>query len=323
MTVQKFGMTEINKHCHPYINPAVPLFTYRICKKILKIFLCLSIFFVEWFYKTWKCYCMNIPQIKINFAQNYQHNRVTNPLNKTSCLSKDTVSFGENVQIMSDLRDIDITFSDDEVFEQLIPQHKGMVYKKVKNRDGSVKKVPTEVEIVNDGNGYFIFNDGKKLVGIAVLRYYKKDYDYDDVDFNALHKDYKEEGIVGDRIEVDYIENNDEAKYGGVAHLADLLEVACCKKLGIKPNIVSLSLANASPLHYKRGKRFVPFELYCRKYNDIYKGKEPNDILKEIVEATPYGRKFNTSKIKHAFLMYMPEDLINKYEAELEEHPIF
>ena len=270
---------------------------------------------------------MNISSLKFNFniLKNNDSNKVTYPLSYKNNQQKDTFTFKGNTEnsCSNDFANeiMQLLYNNDEL-NKLVPKHKGVIYKKVKDEKGNViKKIPVEVDITKPKSDEFHFiKDGKKLGSVKLS--YISDEKCKEESSDCTYKNYEEEGIVGDRIVVDYVRNFDEDEYGGIAHLADLIEVAACKELGFKPNVVSLSLEEAAPTHYVRGKRFVPFEKYCRKLMDIY-GKEPNDIVGEIVKNTPKGEKFDTSEIKHSFLTYMPKELIAKYEEELKDHPIF
>jgi len=261
---------------------------------------------------------MKINPIQFNFVQARPQNTVNRSLYMNNELQADTFSFtGANKKDKKP-----------KTLDDLVPKYKGIIYKKVRDKDGNIVKIPQEVNIVNRSCGTFDFDVDGNLVGYARLSYLPKEYCEKDSEFydGYLSKNYEDLGIVGDRIEVDFVENEKEKKYGGVGHLADLIEVACCKELGFKPNVVSVSLADAAPMHYKRGKRFVPYERYfseseLKDYN--LKGKDPNETVREIIESTPKGKKFNTSELKTDPLMYMPKEMIKELEKELKEHPIF
>ena len=202
----------------------------------------------------------------------------------------------------------------------LVPKYKGIIYEKIKDENGNiVKKVPVEVDIIKDKPYAFTFMLGKKKIGELSLCYISKK---ECNDGKNLHKNYKNLGIVGDRIVVNFVENLDQNKYGGIGHLADLVEVACCKEMGFTPNVVSYSVREAMPLHYLRGKRFVPFKEYEPYYLSFYNNKNPDEIVENIIR-TSKGKVFNTTKIMHPLLMYMPKDMIKKLEEELKEYPIF
>ncbi|MBQ6516122.1 hypothetical protein IJI31_02970 [bacterium] len=261
---------------------------------------------------------MKINSIQFNFIQNRPQRAVTCPLCMNNSLSADTVSFSGKSDEEDESKKID----------DLKPKHKGIIYKKVRDKDGKIIKVPQEVKIIKRSGGTFDFKDGKELIGYARLEYIpashcQKDSMYYD-DYTT--KNYEDLGIKNDRIEVEYVKNFDEKRYGGIGHLADLIEVAACKELGFEPNVVSVSVPSAAPLHYMRGKRFVPYDRYLdefemKKYD--LEGENPNDTIKGIIENKPEKGGFDTSSLGFELLMYMPKDMIKELEEELKEHPIF
>lgn len=263
---------------------------------------------------------MNILQINFNSAYQRPQNRVNTALRLNNQLQSDTVSFTRKSTIEKSR----------DTLGKLFPKHKGIVYKKVKDENGNITKVPVEVDIVKSNDDTFEFMLDRESLGYVSLTYIsKKDCikeikNYDGSDL--LHKNYKLYGINGDRIVVDYLLNESGGEYTGIGHLADLLEVAVCKELGIKPNILSISTKKAAPFHYKRGKRFIPYVQYCDKglmrMHKLY-GKYPNELVEEIVKNTPEGKKYDTSSLKVSPLMYMPKEMVKELETELEEHPIF
>ena len=265
---------------------------------------------------------MKITPIQFNFVQSKPQNTVSNPVSMIRMnkgLQCDTVSFSANA--VSSHED----FYGREKLRELVPKHKGIIYKKVRDKDGNIiKKVPVEVDIVKIYADTFSFElDGEDL-GYVELSYISKKNCRKARNDNYLYKDYKEEGIKGGRIIVDMLENDAEDEYGGIGHLADLLEVAVCKELGIKPNVVSESFSDATPMHYKRGKRFVPYEKYVSKGAlRSLKGQNPNKSVKEEIDRTLEGEEFDTPDLYHELVMYMPKKMIKELEEELKEHPIF
>lgn len=203
--------------------------------------------------------------------------------------------------------------------EELVPKHKGIVYEKIRDENGNViKKVPVEVDIVKDTPKSFVFMRDQDIVGELKLEYVEGSWNG-----RMLRKNYRKHGVTGKRIEVNFVKNIAPEKYSGIAHLSDLIEVACCKEMGFKPTVVSYSINKVAPLHYLRGKRFIPFNEYNTYYSNYYEGCDPNEIVADIIKRTPKGEKFDTSEIKHSFLMYMPKEMIQELEEELKEHPIF
>ena len=258
---------------------------------------------------------MKITPISLNYIQqNKSQSAVSSLLHMNNALQADTVSFsGKDEEQKA------------KMLYDLYPKHKGIIYKKVKDEDGNVtEKIPVEVDIVKQYDSFCFVRDGK-ILGYVQLTYVPEE-DRKDVKHDYLYRNYKKEGIIGDRIIVDYLKNKYEDKYCGMGHLGDLVAVDACNKLGIEPNVVSESVPDAAPLHYMRGKRFVPYKKYLDRYDrkskDIF-GKSPNETVKKIIENTPKGERFDTSEITQMPLMYMPKEMIKELEEELKEHPIF
>ncbi|MBQ6516120.1 hypothetical protein IJI31_02960 [bacterium] len=270
---------------------------------------------------------MNINAINFNAFQYKQNSKVTNPSPRFGQLMQDTVEISQkpvqNEPFSLTDSILNMLYGTDKI-ESLEPKHKGIIYKKVKDKNGKViQKIPIEVDIVKSRADKFEFEHKGETIGYVELSYVPEDKCKDDTD-EILYKNYKEEGVVGDRIIVNFLYNKNPDEYGGIAHLADLLEVAACKELGFEPNVVSETLDDAAPLHYQRGKRFVPYEKYCDERTlERLKGKNPNEIVKKVIEDTPSGEKFKKPALCSETVMYMPKDMIKELEEELKEHPIF
>ena len=262
---------------------------------------------------------MKINPIQFNLIQSKPQNRVSCPLRMNNSLETDVVSFTRRRQIPEE--------TPEEKMEKLVPQNGGFIYKKVRNKKGEIKeKVPVKVDITKKESGEFDFVHNGKIVGYTRLRYIPAS-ECSEKFFGGLDKNYKELGIEGDRIEVKFVANENEENYGGIGHLADLLEVDACKKLGFEPNVVSYSFSTAAPFHYMRGKRFVPYDMCCTESTiNRYglSGEDPNETVKEIIKNSKKGDDFDTTPIKQGFLlMYMPKEMSKELEEELKEHPIF
>jgi len=267
---------------------------------------------------------MNINPIQFNFIQSKPQKTANRPMLMNNGLKADTVSFSGNIN-EEDTTSIDRDFWGIAKLKKLEPKHKGIVYKKVCDENGKViQKIPVEVDIVKTSPDVFSFIIDGEYRGFVELSYVSDEHRKEDKD--CKYRNYKDEGIKGDRVIVEYLKNDCGNTYCGMGHLADLLEVAVCKELGIEPNVVSESTRSAAPLHYMRGKRFVPYKKYLSRYDrksmDVY-GKSPNETIKKIIENTHEGEKFDTSEIKNTPLMYMPKEMIQELEEELKEHPIF
>jgi len=252
---------------------------------------------------------MNIIPLQFNFIKPKPQSAVTSPLRIKNQITADTVSFSGNTEPVKKPDPLD----------KLIPKHKGIIYKKGTDENGNRTKTPVKVDIENNKSGLFLFKIGEDIIGGVSMTYLRSNNPKEP----DLTRDYEEEGIVGDRIYVDYVENYKQEEYGGVAHLADLLEVAACKEFGIDTNVISLSRDEAAPMHYARGKRFIPFEKYDKELYEKYDNREPNEVVKNIVERTPKGEKYDTSEIKDMFITYMPKSMAKELEEELKKNPIF
>ena len=166
---------------------------------------------------------MKINPIQFNLIQSKPQNRVSCPLCMNNSLDRDVFTFTGNTSVKDDI---------DKIGE-LVPKHTGFVYKKIKDEEGNVvDKVPVEVSIVKHTPDTFQFKQNDEVLGKVILKYIPaekcKDNSSDD-----LYKNYKDEDVVGDRIEVGYLYNYEKENYGGIGHLADLVAVASCKELGI------------------------------------------------------------------------------------------
>ena len=254
---------------------------------------------------------MNIKPLQFNFIQYAPKSTVTSPMRMRNQITADTVSFSGNNEPEKKPDPLDV----------LVPKNQGTIFRKVRDENGKIiGKEKVKVDIVNGGGGLFEFQlDGKTLGGVIMSCINAESQKAKP----EIKKDYEEEGIVGDRIYVDYVINYFEEEYGGMGHLADLLEVAACKEKGFDTNVISYSKCESSPLHYVRGKRFIPFSKYDKNLCKVYDNKDPNDIVKEVIDNTPKDEKFDTSKIRHYFIMYMPKEQAKELEEELKANPIF
>jgi len=255
---------------------------------------------------------MKINPIQFKFIQAKPQNTVTSPLRMKNPIMADTVHFLGNTK----------PEKEPDLLDVLVPKNKGTIFKKIRDENGKIiERVPVKVDIINDGGGLFLFKIDGKQAGGVVMTCLQKDCDTKDPD---IIRDYENEGVVGDRMYVNYVQNDNQDEYGGIGHLADLLEVAACNEMGFKPNVISYSVEDSAPMHYVRGKRFIPFKEYnSESLYKFYDNKEPDDVVKEIIDKNTKGEKFDTSKIKDYFLVYMPQDMIKELEEELKEHPIF
>lgn len=145
--------------------------------------------------------------------------------------------------------------------------------------------------------------------------------------YDELLRDYPMLGIKGERLIVDYLENLQDSKIGGVGHLADKLSVKYCADNKLPLNIVSMADLNSHVAHYLRGKRFFPLdkEYNVWQYNffmDKYGISNVNKILRILVEkAKLTGEKIDISDWG-TLPMYMPKRLALNCLVELKRYPI-
>ncbi len=130
--------------------------------------------------------------------------------------------------------------------------------------------------------------------------------------------DYPELDIVGPRLVVDYLKNNNEQKYGGVGLLADRLSVKHCLDNGFPPLIISEAVKNSHIAHYKRGKRFLPLKPESDEYNFFmkkYGSADVNMIIKTGLEQSN-GEKLDISDWPD-LIMRLSDEKINEYKKML------
>ena len=211
------------------------------------------------------------------------------------------------------------------------PLDRAVIYKKIyKKETNSIQKIPYEIGIAKSKNGvyttYHLVEDGTKreigYITICDLTKVKKN-SYSSFLFNEnLMKDYPEHGIVGNRIAIDYIENNYQSDFSGIAKITDQIAIEYCLKNNIKPCIISESDVNAHIAHYKRGRHFfLPEEEKIeKKFIRQFGTDNPNIILQERLELAD-GKKVNCSDLGQLFT-YMPESVIQQYIEKIKKHPI-
>lgn len=216
-------------------------------------------------------------------------------------------------------------------------QNRATIYKKVKNpKTGKIEKQPYEVYVAESSNdwqttyhfldkdkqtelGYVVIDDWAKAEkNTNLLKYYGD---------SALLDNYPELGIIGDRISIDYLQNNFEDLYGGIGKIADQAAIEYCLKNRMKPNITSVADYNSHSAHYQRGRRFFEISKYDKdidayEFRDAYGTLNPNKIIEERISQTPKGEKVDTKDLCGLY-MYMPQNLINSYLRIIEKNPIF
>ena len=143
---------------------------------------------------------------------------------------------------------------------------------------------------------------------------------------SRLLDDFPEQGITGDRISIDFLQNNFEDTFSGIGKLGDKLAVEYCLKIGIKPMITSIADFNSHAAHYLRGRRFLEVSKYdpdidAYEFKKEYGTLDPNKIIEERIKNTPKGQRVDTSDLGGLY-MYMPQNVINKYLAEIKANPL-
>ena len=211
------------------------------------------------------------------------------------------------------------------------PLDRAVIYKKVYDKENKfIKKIPYEVGIAKSKNSFFttyhlVEDNTKREIGyINICNFTKLPKNkYTAFLFNKnLMKDYPEYGIVGERINIDYIQNNYESEFSGIAKITDQIAIEYCLRHNIRPLILSESEMNAHIAHYKRGRRFFlpKNEKRIKKFTDVFGTDNPNEILKDRLE------KANGKRVECAdlgdLLMYMPESVIQQYIEKIKQHPI-
>lgn len=216
------------------------------------------------------------------------------------------------------------------------PPDKGTIYKKVFNEEtGVTEKVPMDVDIAKskDGNTvsyYFLEPETQEELGFVIIDDWRMAkfnpvFDYY-LDNSKLIDDFPEQGIEGERISIEYLQNNNEEKYSGIGRLADQIAIEYCLQEGIEPNIISLAEPNSHAAHYKRGRRFLPVDKYDKdidyyEFVKEYGTDDPNKIVEERITKTPKGKKVDTSDL-FGIYMYMPQEVVQKYLKQIKENPV-
>lgn len=138
----------------------------------------------------------------------------------------------------------------------------------------------------------------------------------DKITFNELLQDRPNQGIIGQKIVVDYLQNWNDEEIGGIGHLSDKLIVKYCLDNNLPVNIVSVADRGSHLAHYLRGKRFFPLEEdSLNYYKENFGETDINKILKRMSDLHNKNEKI---KLKMGFLpMYMPKELVTKYINEL------
>lgn len=186
-----------------------------------------------------------------------------------------------------------------------------IVFSKLKEEDYAFNFMS---EDLNKSYGYVDFTKLK----IPEFSFY---YGYRD----EMVRNWVEEGIVGERIIVNYLKNFDEKKIGGIGKLSDKMLVKFCLDNNMQPNIVAEADSGSHVAHYLRGRRFFELESTSLGYNFFmskYGTADINKILEKLIkESKLTGIPVNLCGWGVA-AMYMPKKIVEKYISELAAHPI-
>lgn len=223
-----------------------------------------------------------------------------------------------------------------KISAQKNPLDKGTIYKKVINeKTDKIEKEPMTVDIAQSKDGctvsyYFLEPETQEEIGFVIIEDWRMArfnpvFDYY-LDNSKLIDDFPEQGIEGERISIEYLQNNNEEKYSGIGRLADQIAIEYCLRENIEPNIISLAEPNSHAAHYKRGRRFLPVDKYDKdidyyEFVKEYGTDDPNKIIEERIAQTPKGKKVDTSDL-FGIYMYMPQDVVQAYLKQIKEHPV-
>lgn len=266
-------------------------------------------------------------------VRNDFHLRMKTPIFK---LDRDVLTLSNKVKITHILpKEIERTKGKTEqVTATLLPKTAFIQRKIMLNTTGEVMKVPYEINIARHDDSYmttfhFLDKNTKKEIGYVKIIDWRKapsvvqQYNFS---FSRLLEDFPKQGIVGDRISIDFLQNNFEDTFSGIGKLADKLAVEYCLKNGIKPNITSVADYNSHAAHYMRGRRFFEIskqdpDIDAYEFKKTYRTLDPNKVIAERIKNTPKGQRVDTRDLCGLY-MYMPENIINKYIKEIKENPL-
>lgn len=209
-----------------------------------------------------------------------------------------------------------------------------VLYKKEKNKStGKTEKIPIKIGIAISEKDWtttyhFIEAETNNEIGFVTICDWKKAKNYKIAAYiteGKLLDDFPEQGIVGERISIDYLQNNLPDKYAGIGRAGDQLAIEYCLNHGITPNIVSLADLNSHAAHYKRGRRFfnidknnidIDYYDFKRRFNTT----NPNKIIETRIKATPEGQDVECSDLGLLY-MYMPKAIVKAYIEKIKENP--
>lgn len=140
-----------------------------------------------------------------------------------------------------------------------------------------------------------------------------------------LLDDFPELGITGDRITIEYLQNNMPEKFSGMGEAADQIAIEYCLKNNIPPNIVSVADMNSHAAHFKRGKRFLKLDkndpdIDYYEFKKAFGTTDPNKIIEQRIKAAPQSKDIECSDLGNLY-MYMPQEVVQKYLDKIKKCP--
>lgn len=271
--------------------------------------------------------CKN-PVVRNNF-----HLKLNAPVFK---LDRDVVILSNKVKINHILpKEIESTRGKTEQVSAILLPKTAFIERKIKiNKTGNVVKVPYEINIAKHEDSYmttFHFldkNTNHEIGYVKIIDWRKAPPIIQQYNFgiSRLLDDFPEQGITGDRISIDFLQNNFEDTFSGIGKLGDKLAVEYCLKNGIKPNITSVADYNSHAAHYMRGRRFFEVskndpDIDAYEFQKTYGTLDPNKIVEERIKNTPKGQRVNTRDLCGLY-MYMPQNVVQHYISEILKNPL-
>ncbi|MBS4759566.1 MAG: hypothetical protein KHX03_02570 [Clostridium sp.] len=247
---------------------------------------------------------------------------VYNPF--TLSYSSDTVDMDlsrpQKIQLSKNSRK---RYSDKTLSLDYDPDRTGYLFDKQRNR--RLKVVILKAKSNDYENAYLFMSPNlKREYGYVSFTDCVNPKERMNIDFldEDLLIDYPQLGIQGRRIIVDYLQNWNDSKIGGIGRLADKLTVEYCLENNMKPIIVSNADHGSHAAHYLRGKRFLPLSKDSYSYDSFkskYGSSNVNEVLKKLFEQAKKNDEFSIDVSNWGLLpMYMPEELAQKYIKELK-----
>lgn len=251
--------------------------------------------------------------------------KVFNPYTNTFCCGAGDIDLTKPQRI--ELKDVETLSSSkkDLLIAEYHPDRVGLLWDKINNRPLESNILFSKINSVQH-----VFNFMSKDLSKCYGYVHFTKIDDPNILCNylcepELMKNRVEEGIWGGRLVVNFLENFDDKKIGGIGKLADKMTVKFCLDNNFPTNIVSVADLNSHVAHYLRGKRFfklepdtLGYEVFKRKYNTLNVNSVLNKLIKK---AKRNGHRVNLDGWS-LFPMYMPAELVRKYTLELAKHPI-